>query len=383
VSRFHVAVVTGTRAEFGIWRPVLDALGESRVLKTSLLVTGMHLLREFGNTQRDITKQGYKVAARIPMYKGNEPAARSLARAIEGFGKVFSKLKPDLVYLLGDRLEMLAAANAALAVRIPIAHLHGGESARGIWDEQIRHAISKMAHVHFCATAVAARRLVQMGEPKSRVHCVGAPALDTAVATAEKEPELVSLRQDIGLNLHPLLLLHPSCDDEKVEYQRTLLLIDILRGKVANPDKIRVIGPNNDPGHRGILRAYRRRMKEGKISMLPSLTQDLFWKFLMVSGLLIGNSSSGIIEAASFGVPVVNVGDRQARRERNRNVIDVGWEKMEIAAAIDKALHDKAFLRQVARRRNIYGNGQAAAQITKILELLAQSQIPLEKQFSE
>ena len=176
VKKMKVCVVTGTRAEFGIWRPVLKAIEASKKLRLQLVVTGMHLQAGFGDTVSDILAQGFEIAAEVVMYDPGDTPAMSLARGTAGMAAAFRELKSDLVMVLGDRLEILAASSAALAEQIPIAHLHGGETAPGQWDEQIRHAVTKMAHLHFCATKTAARRIVQMGEDPQSVHVVGACA---------------------------------------------------------------------------------------------------------------------------------------------------------------------------------------------------------------
>ncbi len=375
-----VCIITGTRAEFGIWRPVLRALEGSKTLQTQLLVTGMHLLPAFGNTQRQIAAEGFKIAARVPMYRGREAAHASLARGIEGMGRALTRLKPDLVMVLGDRLEMLAAASAALAARIPIAHVHGGESAQGIWDEQIRHAITKMAHVHFCATAVARNRIIQMGEPPSSVHQVGAPALDLAREHYQLccpiAAKIRRYRRDGKRGPEAVVVLHPEGGSDADEKRKAAMLIGALRDANIPFD---AIGPNNDPGHQGILDAYA----EAGVRVQMNVPQDRFWTLLAYASFLIGNSSSGIIESATFGVLAINLGSRQQGRERNGNVIDVGWQPRAIAAAIKKSLHDRNFLRQLLRRKNLYGDGRAAQRIVKILERVAGKSQPVEKQFCD
>ncbi len=392
-KKLRICVVTGTRAEFGIWMPVLRAIRESKLLELKLVVTGMHLLKAFGETVKEIEQSGFEIAAHVPMYENEKSAAsrpksevgaaaQSLARGIEGLAEAYRQVGADLVMVLGDRLEMLAAASAALAGRIPLAHVHGGETAPGIWDEQIRHALTKMAHVHFCATPTAGRRIVRMGEEPARVHVVGAPALDDAAHFVREYRDFARGRSYMNppsiIGPKPLLLLHPSSADARLEYARARMAVRVLLRKFGRRNLL-IVGPNNDPGHRGILRAYR----ELRLPVYMSLDRDKFWVALFVCGLLVGNSSSGIIEAATFGVPVVNLGDRQAGRERCGNVLDVGWE--EGAAGIERALRrvltDKAFARRVARRKNVYGDGKARGRIVKVLEKIAREGLPLEKRF--
>lgn len=376
-KKFRICVVTGSRAEFGIWRPVLQAIQASARLELKLVVTGMHLLPEFGSTERSVYAAGNRADARVPMYRRGELAPRSLARGILGLAEAFRELKAGLVLLLGDRLEMLAAANAALAERIPMGHIHGGETAPGIWDEQIRHAITKMSHLHFCATKMARQRILRMGEPPESVFQVGAPALDWAV---HESKVIDGMLQKVARPVRPLILMHPSSASASLEFKRTKRLLNIVRRifHSSSENPVTAIGSNNDPGHEGISRAYQ---DDPTVRIVASASQDLYWQVLRQCGMLIGNSSSGIIEAASFGVPVVNIGQRQAGRERNGNVIDVGWDAGEISQAISKAMHDKSFLRRVAQRKNVYGDGKASGRIVKVLEAIARNGISLEKRF--
>jgi UDP-hydrolysing UDP-N-acetyl-D-glucosamine 2-epimerase len=285
--------------------------------------------------------------------------------------------------VLGDRLEILAAASAALTLQIPIAHLHGGETAPAQWDEQIRHAVAKMSHIHFCATPNASRRLRQLGENPNSIYRVGAPALDYATRAAAEMRRSLPRILSPG-DFRPLLILHPSSNDDAREFRRASMIITTLAKKF--PDfPITAIGPNNDPGHRGILRAYKTHRK--KIQLLMSVTQDFFWGLLHEHRLLVGNSSAGIIEAATFACAVINIGPRQSGRDRSGNVIDVDFSAAQISAAIKKALSDPAFKRRVASRKNIYGNGHAAQKIAATLKNLAKkwgpAGIPTIKQFAD
>jgi UDP-hydrolysing UDP-N-acetyl-D-glucosamine 2-epimerase len=358
-----IAVITGTRAEFGIWRPVLAAIQQSKKLQLQLLVTGMHLQKNFGNTVQDIENANVPIAAKIPMYHANEPPSESLARATAGIAKALRHLQPHLVMVLGDRLEILAAANAALANQLPLAHLHGGETAPGQWDEQIRHAVTKIAHLHFCATKKAAQRIRQMGENPKTIHVVGAPALDLAIQHVKQQ------KQKTG---RALVVLHPSSPDPNLEEKRARMILQALHARGLQPT---VIGPNNDPGHEGILAAI------ANTNPIMSVPQQTFWQLLAGSDLLIGNSSSGILEAATFATPVINIGDRQSGRERNPNIIDTPWNPKAIQAAIQKAT-SKQFQKITAKRQNLYGDGQAAQRILKTLESL-KPPIPITKHFHD
>jgi UDP-hydrolysing UDP-N-acetyl-D-glucosamine 2-epimerase len=261
-----------------------------------------------------------------------------------------------------------------------MGHVHGGETAPGIWDEQIRHAITKMAQVHFCATAAAGRRIVRMGEPKSRVHVVGAPALDRVANFWTSNGEIaLRVRQDRKTGKRypaAVVLLHPSGGTVDEEYVRTRRVLDVVIRMVP---EVNAVGPNNDPGHEGIVRA----LQESGVQWEMSVPQERFWHMVVFSSVLVGNSSSGIIEAASLGIPVVNVGTRQAGRERSGNVIDVGWEETQIVRGLKRALENDAFRHGAARRKNVYGDGKASKRIVMVLEGIARDGMPLEKRFAD
>lgn len=371
----RIAVVTGTRSEYGIWKPVLRAIAAHPKLDLQLIVTGMHLLRPFGYTIREIQRDGWKIAARVPMYRaqpggtergGGESYAAALARGTAGLARAFAKLNPDVVMVLGDRLEILAAANAALCQGRLIAHVHGGETAPGQFDEQIRHAVTKMAHLHFCATKMAGQRIIQMGENPARVQVVGAPALDSLLEFRQTLPPGAAGTERPH---QPMLVLHPSSPNATLEYQRTKLILNALLAKRAQTgpvnSRILAIGPNNDPGHEGILRAYREHAAQVELRL--SVSQEEFWRLAETHGLLVGNSSSGIIELASLRVAVINLGARQAGRERSGNVIDIPIDDKALRNALHRVLSDRAFRRRVASGRNVYGDGHAAPKIAAVL----------------
>lgn len=355
-NKRNITVVTGIRSEYGIWKPVLERIASSHQLNLQVVVTGVHLLKEFGQTAKNVHADQWPTIVDVPMYRGGEPIAESLSRGITGLARAFDTLKSDVVMVLGDRFEILAAASAALTRQRVIGHVHGGEVAPAQFDEQIRHAVTKMAHLHFCSTQLARRRIVQMGENAKYVHATGAPALDAAEkfwrqnhAAAPIEPGAV-------------VVLHAASADEKREYQQATILIEALRR--SGLIHLDVIGPNNDPGYKGILKAYR----DAGLSVTMSVPMPLYWGMLMRRRILVGNSSSGIIEAASFGCRVLNIGGRQKGRERSGNVVDVEWSPRQIAAGLKKILWDADYQRLVSKRKNIYGDGHAAEKIAASLE---------------
>lgn len=362
-ARRRVAVVTGTRAEFGILGSTLRAIDSHPRLSLDLIVTGMHLLRRFGLTVREIERQGWRVAARVRMQNGDDDPldqARGLARGVRGLAESFSARRADIVVVLGDRIEAMAGALAAVATGRILAHIHGGDIAPGDFDEGFRHAITKLAHLHLAATRDARRRIIRMGERREHVHVVGAPGLD----------DIVELRKKVRRSARPrggaVVLYHPS-GRSAAEEQRTMRAI--LRAADAARLSSTVVYPNSDRGHSGILAAIEERAGRaggpgGAIKVHRSLPREAFLRLLTTSDVLIGNSSCGIIEAPMIGAPSVNIGRRQEGRERGGpSVIDADESEISIRRALSRALHR----RPIRRDASIYGRGDAGMRIAQIL----------------
>jgi GDP/UDP-N,N'-diacetylbacillosamine 2-epimerase (hydrolysing) len=369
-----VCYVTGTRADFGLMQNTLQAIHVHSQLSLSLLVTGMHLLSCYGETWREIAADGLPIGAKISVnLSGSSGAEMSIAlgEQVIGFTKALQQINPDLVLLLGDRGEMLAGAIAALHLNIPIVHIHGGELS-GTIDESVRHAISKIAHYHFTATTKSRERLIRMGETGENIFVTGAPGLD-AVYQLELL-DRVPLFADYGLNHErPLLLIlfHPVVQQAKDSAEQMRALLDAaLEGDIQSL----VIMPNADSGGLGIAEVIRDYSPHQLINTAVHVPRREFISLMAHAEVLVGNSSSGIIEATSLNTPVVNIGNRQRCRERNPNVIDVAPVKSEIVVAITKAREMKG-----QRWRNVYGEGGASARIVECLATLPLSPEVLEK----
>lgn len=357
-----ICYVTGTRADFGLMRDTLIAVRDMPELKLSIVVTGMHLSEKYGNTVADIEAAGLPVSAMVEIDSGDATGAtmaRNLGSMLVGFVDVFEQLAPDLVLVLGDRGEMLAGALAAVHLNIPVAHIHGGERS-GTVDESIRHAISKLAHFHMVATADARERLVRMGERTADVYVTGAPGLDGIAALVERS------RQELMLEagLEPdrpvaLMVYHPVLQETQVAIAGAAAILDALQ---ARGIQVIALKPNSDAGSDGIRALLEARRNEPYLRVVTHFPRTSFISWMAAADLMIGNSSAGIIEAASFGTPVVNIGSRQNLRERNANVIDVAVETNAISAAIEQALAHGRF-----EIRNVYGDGQAVARIANLL----------------
>jgi GDP/UDP-N,N'-diacetylbacillosamine 2-epimerase (hydrolysing) len=280
--------------------------------------------------------------------------------------QAWEQLKPDIILVAGDRVEPLAAAIAGAYMNIPIAHIHGGDTASGSnIDDPARHAITKFAHIHFPATRKSAARIVKMGEERWRVHTVGSPNLDVILNETLLPADVLSVRYGLDMS-KPLVLAvqHPVTTqaDEAVSQMK-----ETMEAIVAEGHPTVLIYPNADSGGRRMIKVIKRYEKYPFIKTFKSLPRRDYLGLMKMAGVMVGNSSSGIIEAPSFGLPAVNIGMRQAGRERGKNVIDVGHNKREIINAIEEALTDKTFLDEVKKCESPYGDGKASQRIARVL----------------
>jgi GDP/UDP-N,N'-diacetylbacillosamine 2-epimerase (hydrolysing) len=355
----NVCFVTGTRAEYGLMQTTLRAIRAHKKLNLQIVATGMHLSRKHGYTVAEIPH----VDAVVP-WKGDLAAATGNATA--KLATTFDRLQTEIVLVVGDRVEAFAAATAGHLSGRVVAHIHGGDRALGQVDDALRHAITKLAHIHFPATEASADRIMKLGEDPWRIHLVGAPGIDDIAKLASK-------RKTKGR--FALLVLHPADGDDKLEAERARIVLDGVRS--SGVSRIEIVYPNNDPGSVGIARtwavaekpspyplpAYRERDKFHR-----SLARGDFLALMREAAVLVGNSSSGIIEAASFGTPVVDIGPRQAGREHGNNVVHVDYDARQIARAI------RQFTGEGWQRRfpatNVYGGSGAGQKIADTLARL-------------
>ena len=369
-----IAVMTGTRADYGLLLGTMKELSAESALSLRLMVTGAHLEPRFGETWKVIEADGFTVDDRIPLnIQGDTPAgvAEAMGRGMLGFIKAFEAARPDLLLLLGDRYEAIMAAQAATLCRIPIAHIHGGERTEGAMDEAFRHAITKMAHLHFAACAEYRRRIIQLGEEPSRVFDVGAPGVDN-IGRLELAA-LPELEQSVGMDLKNGFLLvtyHPvtlEADGGIAALEELLAALD------AFPElKVVITGVNADPGHDAIahrMAAYAAAHSK-RVRLVESLGQRRYLGALRLCLAVVGNSSSGIIEAPSMRVPTINIGDRQKGRVRAASCIDCGENRQSIRAGLDKALSPE-FRASLAAMRSPYGAGGAGKKICEVLKSIS------------
>lgn len=363
-----IAAVTSSRADFGILTPVLREIASRPALELKLYVTGMHASPRFADALGEIEASGFPIAAKIGAIPDDDsPAAigEALGRSTAAFAHVLAT-QPDILLVLGDRFDMFAAVLGALAHGIPVAHLHGGESSFGVIDEQIRHAITKLAHLHFVATAEYARRVVQMGEAPWRVHVSGAPALD-AIANFTY-PAFGELSKRIGFDCASrfvLVTFHP----ETLAGMPPVAQIEVLLGALSGLDlPIVITGSNTDSGGATIDTALRQFCAAASNrAYVAHLGAELYYTAMRAAAVMVGNSSSGIIEAASFGLPVVNIGRRQDGRVRQPNIVDAPLSRAEISNALRQALAPE-FRAALGNHANVYGDGNAAKRIADVLE---------------
>lgn len=380
----RIAVVTAGRSDFGIYLPILRTLRSTPGIDLRLLATGTHLSQRHGYTARSMKAEGFPPDARVPcLPETDKPEAVAIAAgtAQVGFARAYHRLKPDLILLLGDRFEMFAAASAAVPFNIPIAHIHGGEITLGAIDDRYRHAISKLSHLHFTAAAPFANRLIQMGEEPWRVHVSGAPALDRLRTLRRLSARAFGLQLGLSMSPAPLLVtFHPATLEWQDAGRQAEELLAALE-ETRHPALFTI--PNTDPGFAAIERALRRRLPANPTwTLRENLGPELYFNAMRHAAAMVGNSSSGLIEAPSFHMPVVNIGIRQAGRLRAGNVIDTPCERRAIARAIRRAT-SAPFRASLHTMPNPYFRPDAAKRIVRTLQQVPLNQRLLLKTFHE
>ena len=380
MNKRKVCVVTGSRAEYGLFYPILSKIQESNKLELQLISTSSHHSSEYGLTYKQIENDGFNIVDKIEnLYLTDTKSSivKSTGLATSLLSDSFDRLQPDVVLLLGDRYETHAAATAAMLMNIPIAHIHGGEMTEGAVDEQIRHSITKMSYLHFCATETYRQRVIQMGEDPARVFNSGAPGIDNITnlnlltkQKLEKELNWKLTSKSALFTYHPVTL-----EESDVEIDLEVIL-SILETFNLN---ILFTYANADSGGKVINQKIEEfcKIQPARYKVVKSLGQIKYLSAMKYVDLLIGNTSSGIIEAASFKKPVINIGDRQKGRLRGENVIDCNLDSLQ--ESITLALSN-SFRNKISNMNNIYGTG-AAADI--ILDKLINEPISVIKKFRD
>lgn len=380
---YEVQILTATRAEYGLLRPLFFRFAEDREIHVSAVVTGMHLSEEFGFTVQQIEHDKIEIAAKIPiLLSGDSPCAvsKSMGLAIIGFADYFAQHKPDCLVVLGDRFETLAVCCAAFNEHIRIAHLHGGERTEGALDEGYRHAITKLSYLHFASTEEYRRRIIQLGEEPERVFNVGALGVENALCL--QLPEKQELERSIGFSLkHPyaVVTFHPATSERDSAAEQCKALIEAM-------DDCRELNylctkANADAGGRIINRLFAEYAEKNDNAILvDSLGTERYLAAVRDSALVLGNSSSGLLEAPSFGVPTVNIGNRQYGRIRAESVIDCMPERDSIVSSIHRALTLQ--IREKARHaKNPYQGVNTSQEIVRQVKRQLLERKRIEKHF--
>jgi len=362
-----IVAITGSRADYGILKPIFIKINESPTLKLQIVATNAHLSEKYGKTIKNIEADGLKVQYQVDNISDiscPNSMAKSSGQATILLADIFLESKPDIVLLLGDRYETHAAASAALLMNIPIAHIHGGEISEGSIDEQLRHSITKMSHIHFCSTEIYRERIIQMGENPKNVYSVGAPGIDDIFENILNPEQLSALldwdfvNEFVVFLYHPETLINSNLERDLIKIEKSLL-----------DSGLRIFFIESNADFRGTIISdwINKFCSKDKIKykVAKNLDRNVYLSLLSRAKMLIGNSSSGIIEAASYRLPVVNIGVRQTGREKNPNVIDCKIQNLDKAI---KAASSKSFKNSLKNLRNIYGNGNAAQKIVEILE---------------
>jgi UDP-N-acetylglucosamine 2-epimerase (non-hydrolysing)/GDP/UDP-N,N'-diacetylbacillosamine 2-epimerase (hydrolysing) len=375
-----IAVITGTRADYGYLKPLMKALQRDKELQLIPIVTGMHLMPDFGDSYK-IVEKDFPSSIRIAMkLEGDslKDMSNYLADGLKNFTKYFSKNKVDVVVILGDRSEALAVAIAAMYLNIPVVHINGGDVSGATIDESIRHAITKISHIHLVHTTENAERVIRMGEEKKRVFVVGALTLDTILSKKLLPKDEVfkkyNLKQD---RITFLVVQHPitNIKDKAYSEMRELLhALDHLKKQTV------LLYPNCDAGGKKIIDLIKKYERKEYLHTFKNLPHEDYLSIMKSSDVVIGNSSSAIIEAPSFRKPVINIGNRQKGRSRSENIVDIEPEKKQIIKTIEYVLTDKYFKKKVESCKNIFGDGKSSQRIVKILKNLKINDELIQKQ---
>ena len=365
-----IAVATSTRADYGLLSPLLSELAGDSRLELQLLVTGTHLLPEFGNTVDEIINDGFVITKRIPvpMSSGSSAGiASSMGTTLTEFGKIFAELRPDLLVVLGDRYEMMAVAAAAVVSHLPVAHISGGEVTEGAFDEMFRHSITKMSQLHFTATEAYRKRVIQLGEDPAYVFNTGALALDNIRRQKLLAREELTRQTGFEFNSHNILVTyHPETTDTVSPSVRFAELLEVL--DALEETSVMFTYPNADTHGRELIGMIDRYVAEhpGKAWKSASLGMLRYLSMVKEADVMIGNSSSGIIEAPCLHTATVNIGDRQKGRIRAKSIIDCRPDKKSISAALKEAMSEE-FRKNCAEAENPYGDGHAAERMKEII----------------
>ncbi|MFT9495203.1 UDP-N-acetylglucosamine 2-epimerase [Anaerosolibacter sp.] len=383
-----ICVITATRAEYGLLRPLIESIEKDKDLQLQLMVTGMHLSPEFGLTYQEIDKDGHRIDEKIEILLSSDTSigiSKSMGLVLISFSEAYQRLKPDFIIVLGDRYEIFAAVSAACIAQIPVAHLHGGESSEGAFDEAFRHCITKMSYLHFTSTEEYRKRVIQLGEHPDRVFNVGAIGIENI-----KKLKLFSkeaLENNLGFRFGKRTLLvtfHPVTLENNTSREQFKNLLDAFDEIFDEMEDLKIIftKANSDTDGRIINRMIDEYCKnnEEKALGFTSLGQLRYLSAMKHVDAVVGNSSSGIIEAPTFKIPTVNIGDRQKGRIQAETVINCKPQKNEIMESLKMVFSEK-FKEKIRDVRNPYGTGKTSCEIIRRVKAVLSEEINLKKEF--
>lgn len=372
MNKKKILFLTATRADYGKMKPLMLAIEESKDFECNIFVTGMHTLKEFGSTKTEIFKDRFR---NIHVYMNQiieEPMDLVLANTINGFSRYLRELNPDMIVVHGDRVEALAGAISGAMNNILVAHIEGGEVS-GTIDESIRHAISKLSHIHFVSNDDAKKRLLQLGENESSIYVIGSPDIDIIMDIPTLTIEEVKDRYDITFDEYSVLIYHPVTTEINDLRYNIKQLVDAT---FLSDDNFIIINPNNDSGYNIILEEFRRFDNYSKVKKFPSMRFEYFIELLRNAKYMIGNSSSGIHEAPVIGLPCVNIGTRQENRFSHETIINCSDDTNQILAAIDNAKRIKKI-----KPSTYFGNGKSRDKFITIISKPDIWETPKQKSF--
>lgn len=379
MTKRKITCITGTRADYPRVRSVLREIRSREDLELSLIVTGSHLLSEYGYSAQEIIDDGFEISEKVEMFIGEFDTPLGMteasARCTAGVAKALDQLKPDLVLITVDRVETLASTTAASLMNFPIAHIQGGE-VTGTIDESIRHAVTKLSHIHFPATDDAAQRIIMMGENKDLVFNTGCPYIDEIQQVELITREELACKYDLDVKKNFVIFTQHSVTTEfKESSYQVEQTIEAIKG--FSDIQVVCFFSNTDAGGKEIIKKIK---DQHNFKVIPNMLSKDFLSLMSHSSLMIGNSSAGIREAPSFKLPVINIGSRQNGRLRASNVIDVDHDTKQIKDAINKVFSDQEFRDSLKNLKNPYGDGTAAKRIVDVLSSVELNQKLIQKE---
>jgi len=373
-----ISVTTGTRAEYGLLRPLLEEISNSKKLDLKLIVAGMHLSKKYGYSIKEIQKDDFSIVGKIKMIPKNDTnfdMSIALANGILDFSKIFKKIKPDINVILGDRDEALASAMAAYHMNIPNAHIHGGDKTQAGIDEYNRHAITKISNIHFAVSKKSQERILKMGENPRYVFHTGSPGIDDVISKRFTPKQILEQKIGFPITGDEIILLYHPVTTQSGKSQKEIK--NIMQAILKLKKNTICISPNSDAGRNAIFDHIQKFSNKKFIQIFNNLPRSDFLGLLNTCGVLVGNSSSGMIEASYFPINVVNIGIRQKDRERGSNVIDVSSDSSNL---IYKTIKSSLTRKNNFKIQYIYGKNKPSKKITNILEKITLDQNLIQKQ---